>query len=333
MTRKGSGMARDRNAPLDHFSELRIDRPSDLIIRQIGQLISSGKLNPGMRLPSERDLSERFGVGRGSVRDAIKILEFYGILQTLPKSGTLIAPLGVKSLDGIISTILHIDGNDFRSVFETRAVLETHSARAAAIRASDEDRTMLRRCHEDFQQEIARGNHALDEDHTFHLKIAEASRNTLLGSFIGLITPDIIKMNRNFHEEDAPQRRGTMEEHERILQAIDRGDGEGAAAAMQRHMDAAFRRRFGEGAEGILMERSRDPERDGKRRRREQYHEPTCRNGPPAARRTGQADPQRRDPQHRVRRLRPPGRRTGRRGDLRGALRRRTAAPRSGTPG
>jgi GntR family transcriptional repressor for pyruvate dehydrogenase complex len=62
---------------LDLFKEIEVEKPADLIIKQIRQLISSGRLKPGMRLPSERVLAERFGVGRGHIREALKKLEFY----------------------------------------------------------------------------------------------------------------------------------------------------------------------------------------------------------------------------------------------------------------
>ena len=65
-----------------HFTELEFKKPSDLIISQIRRLITEGVLKPGDRLPPERELAERFAVGRGHVRDAIKKLEFYGILKT-----------------------------------------------------------------------------------------------------------------------------------------------------------------------------------------------------------------------------------------------------------
>ena len=76
---------------LSNFTEIEVEKPVDKIIRQIRELISSGQLRPGDKLPSERQLSERFGLGRTNVRDAIHKLEFYGILKTLPQSGTFVA--------------------------------------------------------------------------------------------------------------------------------------------------------------------------------------------------------------------------------------------------
>ena len=81
---------------LKHFTTLKDITPADKIIKQIRNLITSGQLNPGDKLPSERKLAEKFGVGRTSVRDAIRKLEFYGILKTLPQSGTVVTGIGLN---------------------------------------------------------------------------------------------------------------------------------------------------------------------------------------------------------------------------------------------
>ena len=85
---------------LENFSEITVETPVDKIIRQIRSLITSGQLNSGDKLPPERKLAERLGVSRTHVRDAIRKLEFYGILKTLPQSGTVVAGIGITALEG-----------------------------------------------------------------------------------------------------------------------------------------------------------------------------------------------------------------------------------------
>lgn len=101
---------------LNNFKEIVIETPVDKIINQIKHLISTGQLQSGDRLPSERMLSQRLGVGRTQVRDAIKKLEFYGILKTLPQSGTVVAGFGVTALEGLISDVLQLQGAHFFGV-------------------------------------------------------------------------------------------------------------------------------------------------------------------------------------------------------------------------
>ena len=86
----------------------------DAIIYQIRDLINLKNLEPGDKLPSERMLSEKFGVTRGNVREAIQKLEFYGILKSIPQSGTFVANIGVIAMNGMIDDILRLEAPDFK---------------------------------------------------------------------------------------------------------------------------------------------------------------------------------------------------------------------------
>lgn len=129
---------------LHNFSEIKVEAPSDKIIMQIRSLITSGQLNPGDRLPPERKLAEKFGVGRSVVRDAIRKLEFYGIVKTQPQSGTVIAGMGIVALEGLITDVLNIEETDFHSLVETRILLEVNAAGRAAERRTADDIVNLR---------------------------------------------------------------------------------------------------------------------------------------------------------------------------------------------
>jgi GntR family transcriptional repressor for pyruvate dehydrogenase complex len=228
---------------LDLFQEIEVEKPADLIIKQIRQLISSGRLKPGMRLPSERVLAERFAVGRGHIREALKKLEFYGILKTQPQKGTIVASLGVKALEGLISNILATETGDFESLMEIRALLEVHAARLAAQRADPSDIDEIFSAFEEFRRKVERGQSALEEDHLLHLKIAEESKNSVLRSLIGLITPDIITMSRERQSTGKERLQTTLKEHEKILEGIRSRNPEQAASAMAEHMQMAHDRR------------------------------------------------------------------------------------------
>ena len=127
------------NGIQNFFQEISLAKPADKIIDQIRSLIRTGQLKPGDKLPPERKLVEQFGVGRGHVRDALKKLEFYGILKTLPQNGTVVAGMGVKALEGLISNVLDIEAPDFYSLVETRMMLELKAVELAAERRTDGD--------------------------------------------------------------------------------------------------------------------------------------------------------------------------------------------------
>ncbi|MDR1226329.1 MAG: GntR family transcriptional regulator [Prevotellaceae bacterium] len=91
---------------LSSLQEVVVESPVDVITRQIQSLIADKRLQPGDKLPSERKLAERFGVGRTYVRDAIRKLEFYGVLRTHPQSGTVVSSLTYDDLKRIVNELL-----------------------------------------------------------------------------------------------------------------------------------------------------------------------------------------------------------------------------------
>ena len=94
------------------------------IIAKIRDYINYKNLEPQDKLPSERMLSEKFEASRGSVREAIQKLEFYGILKSIPQSGTFVANIGKIAINGIIDDILRLGTSDFKSLVETRILIE-----------------------------------------------------------------------------------------------------------------------------------------------------------------------------------------------------------------
>lgn len=225
---------------LSNFQEIQLESPVDKIIRQIRELITSGQLMPGDRLPPERRLAERLGVGRTNVRDAIKKLEFYGILKTLPQSGTVVAGMGMTALEGLISDVLRIENSDFAALVETRVLLETEAAKLAAERRTPQDIENIRIALAAYEHKVKLNESAIEEDLMFHLKIAEASKNAVLRSLMLIITPDIIK---NFIQLDIctdGRSYDALNEHKVIFNHIINQNTEEAAEAMRFHLKDVF---------------------------------------------------------------------------------------------
>ena len=221
---------------LKKFQEIAVETPVDKIIGQIRGLISSGQLNSGDRLPSERKLAEKLGVGRTHVRDAIAKLEFYGILKTLPQSGTIVEGIGITALEGLITDVLKLEESEFVDLVETRTLLETQAARMAAQRRTTEDIVNMKNALDAYEIKVRNGLPAVEEDLLFHLTIAEAGRNTVLKSLMLIITPDIVK---NFTKLDVCKDGRfyrSLEEHKTILEYIVNQKPELAAKAMNEHL-------------------------------------------------------------------------------------------------
>ena len=221
---------------LKNFSQIVIETPVDQIINQIKQLITSGQLKPGDKLPSERKLCDVLGVGRTHLRDAIKKLEFYGILKTLPQSGTVVAGMGITALEGLISDVLKLEGDDFSSLVETRVILEVNSGVLAAERRTGNDLREIEKALFAHRAKIEQADHAVEEDLMFHLKIAEASKNSVLKSLMLIITPDILSYFKQHDVCGDGRSNKAVEQHERILEAIKNQDRETVANEMRGHL-------------------------------------------------------------------------------------------------
>ena len=221
---------------LNNFSEIRIESPIEKIMNQIKGLITSGQLNPGDKLPPERKLAEKLGVGRSHVREAIRKLEFYGILKTVPQCGTMVAGIGITALEGLITDVLKLENSDFASLVETRVILEKQTAYLAAERRTNEDIANIRKALDAYIEKVEDGKLAVEEDLMFHLAIAEASKNSVLKSLMLIITPDII---HSFNKLDVCKDGNifkALEEHKLILDHIVNGKPRLSAAAMEEHL-------------------------------------------------------------------------------------------------
>jgi len=221
---------------LQNFSEIKVEAPSDKIIRQIRALITSGQLKPGDKLPPERKLADKFGVGRSVVRDAIRKLDFYGIVRTQPQSGTVISGMGIVALEGLITDVLNIEETDFHSLVETRVLLEVNAAGRAAERRTADDIISLTNALDAYEKKVGRGESAVEEDLMFHLKIAEASGNKVLKSLMLIITPDIVKNFNQLNVCADDRHNKTVQEHRDILNFIVDQKAEAAEKSMRNHL-------------------------------------------------------------------------------------------------
>lgn len=190
------------------------------IIGKIRDLINFKNLEPGDKLPSERMLSEKFQVTRSNVREAIQRLEFYGLLKSIPQSGTFVANIGVIAMNGMIEDILRLEAPDFKSLVETRILLELKTARLAALRRTDDDLKHMKQTLDAYSEKVMNNEDAVQEDLLFHLAIAKASGNSTMNTFMLTITPEIITNFEKYHVCDENQAFKGIQEHTDIFEAI-----------------------------------------------------------------------------------------------------------------
>ena len=213
------------------------DTPTDKVISKVKELINSGILKPGDKLPAERKLALEFGFGRTQVREALHKLEFYGIIKTLPQSGSVVNGLDINTLDGLISDVLNLQSYDFFSLVETRVLLETNAIRLCAERWTEKDMKNLEKAHANYLRDYDTPNR-ISSDFAFHRTIAEASHNPVFKAMLMIVIPDILTI----YQRDricAPNPEVTNE-HEQMLNAIKKRDGEEASRIMIQHLKGVF---------------------------------------------------------------------------------------------
>ncbi|WP_422105487.1 FadR/GntR family transcriptional regulator [Winogradskyella sp.] len=210
------------------------------IIAKIRDLINYKNLEPGDKLPSERMLSEKFGVTRSNIREAIQKLEFYGILKSIPQSGTFVANIGVIAINGMIEDILRLEDPDFKSLVETRILLELKTVRLAALRRTDDDLEKMKASLDAYTKKVLEGKDAVQEDLLFHLAIAKASGNSTMNTFMLIITPGIITNFEKYHVCDKDLATKGIQEHQAIYDAIKQQDPKLAKQKMKEHFSVLY---------------------------------------------------------------------------------------------
>ncbi|MEO0898145.1 MAG: FadR/GntR family transcriptional regulator [Bacteroidota bacterium] len=205
------------------------------IISKIQDLINYKNLEPGDRLPPERAMAEKFGVSRRNLSKAIQKLEFYGLLESKPQSGTFIANIGRLAMNGILDNIQELNQPDFKELIETRMGLELVIVEYAAKRRSTSDLEKIKKAFEAFKDKLLAGEEYLEEDIMFHLEIAKASHNSALITLLNLITPEIIRVYDQDKVCEGDEALSEIQKHEDIYMAIKGGNPQLAKEKMQIH--------------------------------------------------------------------------------------------------
>lgn len=210
-----------------------VERPTDIVISKLKELIASGVLKPGDKLPAERKMAADFCVGRTQIREALHKLEFYGIIKTLPQSGSVINGLDINTLDGLISDVLDLQQYDFYSLVETRFVLEVNAIKLCAERRNDQDLLKLEKAQENFLKNFDSPDR-VSHDFAFHRAIAEGCHNPVFKAMLLIVIPDIMTIYQR--DRICSPNTAVIEEHALMLQAIKSKDGELAAQLMSNHL-------------------------------------------------------------------------------------------------
>lgn len=217
------------------FEVVRRNRVYEEVAKQIERLILK-KLQPGDKLPSERELAELLRVSRGSIRDAIRSLELVGLVEARQGAGTIVREISIDSLANPFANALKRRKELVGELLDFRKMLEPPLAARAATHASPEEILEMEEILRRQDEKQHKGDAAVAEDTEFHYSIALASDNSVVLKVIDILM-DLLRDTRarSLQVEGRPQK--SLSGHRRILAAIKRHDAEAAKAAMRRHLE------------------------------------------------------------------------------------------------
>ena len=201
---------------MSEFSHLKNKLLAEQVEDEIYHYILDTPLEPGAKLPNEFELGEKFGVGRSTVREAVKLLSAKGLSD----------PLNLRSVQD--KNALALD------LVNVRLLLEPGMAEMAALNASDEDIERIQRLCDRVESKIHSGDLYIEDDIAFHTCIAESSKNMVVEQLIPIIDTAVMMFVNVTHKKLTEE---TILTHRMITEAIARHDSIGARSAMVMHLN------------------------------------------------------------------------------------------------
>jgi len=208
----------------------------DEVIKHIQKYISDGNLKPGDRLPSERELSEIFSVGRTTVREALKALDHMGIIDRR-RNGTFVATHNDNLFISPIKKKIIFNDISIHELFEMRNLFEVEMVKLAAERRDEEDLAALRQSLKDMKEQLLAHDEVKYTDcgNEFHELIAKAAHNRIYYDLIVAIR-ETLKENQMRIHRDADTLKNSHITHEQIYEAIENQDPELGRKLMKDHL-------------------------------------------------------------------------------------------------
>lgn len=224
------------------FKKIEAEKLSSAVVRQIELLIMRGILKPGERLPSERELAEKMGVSRPSLREAIANLQNRGLLDTKAGAGIYVAEVvGAAFSDALVQLFADHDEAVFDYI-SFRRDLEGLAAQRAARLGSDTDLKVVDTIYRKMEVAHTKRNPAEEAqlDAEFHLAIIEASHNVIMLHMMRAMFQMLregVFYNRQMMFKQRATRDLLLEQHRAINEALMARDETGARAAVEAHLN------------------------------------------------------------------------------------------------
>jgi len=229
------------DAAVQPLAKVDVDNSSALykqIFDRIREWLRTGKLKEGEPLPSERELAQMFDVSRVPVREALKVLEFVGIVQQVRGKGVFVKKISANSIIDTIDFVMMNSSHTMLELFEVRQGIETQAALLAAERRTEQDLAVMASSLVDIEKQM--DDEPLSADHSldFHSAIIAASHNSALIEINQFLTEWLRYMRMKYIYPSVGNEKGRTE-HRELFELIKAKDSLGAAEKMRAHLTRA----------------------------------------------------------------------------------------------
>ena len=219
------------------YSQLVKSSLSQQIAQNLEQMIIGQEIQVGDRLPGEIELAERFGTSRNVIREAITMLKERGLVDVKNGSGAYVAQLTSDALGSMVTRLTAVGSASPEDVYEIRMALEVRACGLAAQNATPQQKKELRLIVEDMGKNFEDLVKWKRDDMRFHRCLAQMTNNALFPAFIEPLAAELFSPG---HDAERPPSRearlGGMEQHRRILDAVEQGNRTAAERAMTDHL-------------------------------------------------------------------------------------------------
>ncbi|WP_155946460.1 FadR/GntR family transcriptional regulator [Mycobacterium sp. URHD0025] len=228
----------------DEFVSVKLGRMSRLVVEQFQEHMRMGKLTAGDKLPPERELSTMFGVGRNTMREALRELELLGMVTSRHGEGTFVAVPSPADVAAPFRAVIELSSAAEDSVMEFRHAFEPGVAALAAKVITDDARQTLLEALTRFESCVDAADaasaailEAQAADAAFHRTIAHATANptviAVYDAVDSLLSGSRVQLDSRTYQPTSSQARG----HRLIYEAITAGDPQRAALEMRQHLE------------------------------------------------------------------------------------------------
>jgi GntR family transcriptional repressor for pyruvate dehydrogenase complex len=227
------------------FGNLKKASTTELIVQNLINLISQQSLQPGDKLPAERELCGIMGVSRPVLREALKALQVMNIIDIRQGAGAFVRNLEPENIVEHLDIVFHLDASLYHDLYEARRILESGAARIATQYITNSELAAI-------EENIQQAAKNADDENAFykldlelHEMILKASHNRIIPVFMQSINKLSLIMREKTNARPNI-RLNAMQDHEQILEAFKQRDAVAAGRAMEQHITRIEKAFFGE---------------------------------------------------------------------------------------